>query len=481
MQSSPTEQSSIYCPGCNELFRHDTASEGCPRCGVSLVPGGGSTAVCPTLLWKVGSGDLPHDPTLCSAEDREMRSLIGRELGIYQCESLLGRGGMGWVYLARHRDLERRCAVKILAPGLLAQDEGYLRRFLNEGRAAAALVHPNVVTTHAVGRHDNYHFLEMEFVAGRSLQDLIEAGPIPPIRAMVLTAQIAEGLAAAHRSDILHRDLKPDNILLTHRGIPKIGDFGLAKRVAADRAEGPHDELVGTPNFMAPELFAGQAVTPAADVYAMGVCLFLMLTRRLPYARSRLADLIEAVTNDPVPSVRELCPQVPLEMAECVGMLMAKAPANRPQNGTEALQLLEAVLGHLRDLESILQDALGSVPGIERRRRGEANEFIVALPDGRRQTVVVEQTGASAAERLLQIYSVCCPAEPHYLESALRLNSTVCHGALAVRDIDGKPHFVMIDTYPRSTVDPEEVRRSVMEIANHADAVECRLTDTDNN
>ena len=388
---------------------------------------------------------------------------------------------MGWVFLARHLDLERRCAVKVLAPGLLAEDSGYLHRFLNEGRAAAALVHPNVVTTHAIGCEDGYHFLEMEFVAGRSLQDLIESGPIPPIRATVLAAQVAGGLAAAHRAEILHRDLKPDNILLTHRGIPKIGDFGLAKQVAAGASELPHDELVGTPNFMAPELFAGQPATPAADIYAMGVCLFLMLTRRLPYTRSRLSDLIEAVTNDPIPSVRGLCPDVPLEMAECVGLLMAKAPANRPQNGTEALQLLEAVLGHVRDLETILRDALASVAGVERRRRGEVNEFTVTLPSNRRQKVVVEQTGDSAAERLLQIYSVCCPAEPHYLESALRLNSTVCHGALAVRDIEGKPHFVMIDTYPRSTVDPEEIRRSVMEIANHADAVESRLTDRDDN
>jgi serine/threonine-protein kinase len=410
-----------------------------------------------------------------------MRQLVGRSLDVYDCEALLGRGGMGWVFLARHRDLQRACALKILAPRLLEHDNDYLGRFLNEARAAAALVHPNIVTTHAIGRQEEFHFLEMEFVPGRSLQQLIDAAPLSPVRATKVAAQIAAGLAAAHRTEILHRDLKPDNVLLTHHCIPKIGDFGLAKRVASRAVADGREELAGTPNFMAPELFAGQPASTASDVYSLGVCYFQMLTGRLPFARPRLADLIAAVADEPVPSVREFRSDVSLEMAECVSLLMSRAPANRPRDGTEAAQLLEAILGQVQDVETLLREALADEPGVTYRATEGGHEVSVRLPDGRCQAVVIEQSRHAALDRLLMIYSTCCPTQPEFFESALRLNSTICHGAIAVRDVHGMPYFVMIDAYPRSTVDPEEVRRSVLEIASHADAIERALTGRDRN
>lgn len=467
----------IYCSGCNECFLHSADELRCPRCG-AVSPGHDTTASQqPTLLWRSHPKHISQQDLVHCDEDRRMLDMIGREIGVYTCEALLGRGGMGWVFLARHGELQRACALKLLSPRLLAKDQEYLERFQNEGRAAAALVHPNIVTVHAIGTCGESHFIEMEFVPGRSLQQRLQSAPIPPLRAVALASQIAAGLAAAHRAGVLHRDLKPDNILLTHRGVPKIGDFGLAKRVAA-RATGT-EKLAGTPNFMAPELFEGEPASPASDVYALGVCLFLMLTGRLPFARPRLRQLIAAVRTEPLPSVREFNPNVSLEICESVSLMLAKSPANRPRDGIEASQLLQAVMGQARDLETLLHEALDDQSFVQRERENGRHRLTVTLPDGRRQKVFIEESAHGAAERLLLIYSVCCPAEPGFFPEALRLNAEVSHGAIAVRDINGQPHFVMINTYPRGSVDADEIRCSVLEVAVRADAIEHRLTGAD--
>jgi serine/threonine-protein kinase len=385
---------------------------------------------------------------------------------------------MGQVFLAWHEHLQRKCALKLLLPQA-TRDPDFLQRFLQEGRAAASLVHPNIVTTHAIGGEKGVYFLEMEFVAGRSLQRLLaEDGRLEPLRATALCARIAEGLSAAHRDGIVHRDLKLDNVLLTHQGIPKIGDFGLAKRVMGSEGRLP-DLLAGTPNYMAPELFSGNPATPASDVYALGVCYFLLLTGRFPYSGTSLAELIEAVTHAPLPRIRDELPGIPLEMAECLSLLLSKAPSNRPRDGTEAAQLLEAVCGQVRDLNSLLQEAFEGRPDVVWARHGEGYRVNLTFPDGRRQAAFLEPSRHAVSERLLLIYSICCDAQPAYFEQALRLNSEIPHGGLAVRDVDGRPKFVMLDTYPRATVDAEEVRRSVIEVAWRADFVEKLLTGLD--
>jgi serine/threonine-protein kinase len=386
---------------------------------------------------------------------------------------------MGRVYLAHHTDLHRRCALKVLSPRAAAHDVDYVSRFYHEGRAAAALIHPNVITTHAIGQDQGYHFLEMELVTGPSLQQLIgDQGRLTPVRATSLMAQVAEGLAAAHREKIVHRDLKPDNILLTHRGLPKIADFGLAKRVLwQDGLSAGH--LVGTPNFMAPELFQGEPAAPASDIYALGVSYFVLLTGQFPYTGSSLGDLMHAAMNEPHPNVRRELPEIPLEMAECLSLLMAKSPANRPRDGIEAAQLLRAILGHVRDIDSLLHEAFLDDPNVSWRRGGQRYRLEINLADGRRQAVFVEPSDHGAADRLLLIYSICCRAQPEYYEYALRLNAEIAHGGLSIREVDGELRFCMVDTYPRGTVDPEEVRRSVLEVAMRADAIEQLLTGAD--
>lgn len=467
----------LYCAGCNERFAAWADDRTCPRCGAKLADDG-ERALAETLLIRPG---VDHSPGAVSFAAQEPDNLIGRQLHVYVCESLLGAGGMGRVYLAHHQALGRKCALKILSPKLAAQDADYVARFQQEARAAAALVHPNIVTAHAIGYEQGYHFLEMEFLAGQSLQQLVaREGALNPVRATALALQIAEGLAAAHRERIIHRDLKPDNVLLTRKGIAKIADFGLAKRIAA-HAGTPERYLVGTPNYMAPELFEGVPASPNTDVYALGVCYFLLLTGRLPFICGNLAELRRVIREEAAPPVRSLRPEIPLEMAECLTVLLSKTPHNRPRDGIEAAQLLRAVLGQVRDLESLLVEAFSEAGTARWTRIGDGYEVLLVLPDGRRQQLFIEPSSHAPAERLLLIYSICCDARPDYYEQALRLNSEIPHGGLAIREIDGVARFVMIDTYPRATVDPEEIRRSALEVALRADALEALLTGADSN
>ena len=276
----------VFCPSCQFSIAPD--AKFCPECGQAYSPDATQISETQIVSPRAVSSSAQNVPRASMASSVD--ELIGQQIDRYQCKALLGSGAMGRVYLAHHVDLHRNCALKILPPQLVESDPGYVERFANEGRAAAALNHPNIVTIHAIGEDRGYHFLEMEFVAGQSLRRLVEEdGPQDPVRATSLALRIAEGLAAAHMAGILHRDLKPDNVMLTHLGVPKITDFGLAKRVALDpdplkAAAGPHVEVVGTPPFMAPELFQMSDATTSSDVYALGVCYFYLLTGRLPFS-----------------------------------------------------------------------------------------------------------------------------------------------------------------------------------------------------
>ena len=474
----PLEQfilANVYCTACNQLFSAEKAA--CPRCGM-LLPEQERVWHRDTMVLDA----VDSDPSTASTEiDLDHLLLPGQVLDIYQCQKMLGRGGMGVVYLARNTSLQRLCALKLLSPRRVSRDIDYVERFENEGRAAAALVHPNVVTTHAIGRVGDYRYLEMEYVPGNSLQNEIdEQGAIGPIRSTAMAVGIASGLAMAHRLGIIHRDLKPDNILVTPGGIPKIVDFGLAKRVRGDDL--PTSNLAGTPYFMAPELFEGQQGTPASDVYALGVCYYLMLTGRFPFEGDSVSSLMKAILTAEYTSVRRINEDIPLDVAECVSLMLNREPRNRPRDAGAASQLLQAVLGSARDLDNLVYDAFHGLPNIRwERGRDDGFEVHLSLRGERAQTVYVENSDHAAGDRLLMIYSICCEARPDFFEDALRLNAVMHHGGLSIRDIDGRPFFVMVDTYPRITVSGEDIRRSAIELGSRADAVEQLLTGKDVN
>ncbi len=477
--SSPSGSADLlYCFGCNERFLATDERRLCPRCGLPSERDNIDPTV-PTFLWKSADQWASRQPHSQSSAEHDLVGLIGLQLGDYKVQSLLGRGGMGYVFLARHAHLDRDSALKILAPELVARDPDYLDRFLHEGQAMAAMQHPNIVSVYNIERIGDYQCLDMEYVSGRSLQYLLSDRRLPTERILFLGAEIARGLSEAHSEGILHRDLKPDNVLMTLSGVPKIADFGLAKRLNTESTE--QALPAGTPHYMAPELFQGGQPSPASDIYALGVCMFQMLAGRVPFAQAGMQALIAAVTSHSIPNLRLLRPDIPLEMAEVVLQMLDKSPQNRPQNGIEAAAMLDAIIGGLPDLQTLVDEAFDFEPHVFWKPIGAAFELNVQLSHNRQQTVWIESTGVSAREKVLKIYSHCCPAVKQYYEKALRLNDVITHGALMLQDIDGVPWFVIQNCYPRFTVDAEEVRRSVLEIAFHADAIERELTGQDRN
>lgn len=477
--SSRIRQASLFCPACRARLVRDATHLVCPRCLLRTTRvdfEGAEETLIRDETYK--AEDTP------SSDDGKVSEwaadLVGCQLGDYTIEAFLGEGAMAAVFLARHRDLGRRSALKVLSPKRLRSDSSFFQRFRAEARVASSLIHPHVVTTHGVGQASGYHFIEMEFVAGRSLQKHLDHLPMSQDEACRLLVQIADGLAAAHRDGMLHRDLKPDNILLTHARSAKLGDFGLAKPVRAS-APGELSYLAGTPHYMAPELLLGRAPGPAADVYSLGVCFFVMLSGRLPYHAVTLDDLRRTLRTNAIPDLRAERDDITLEAAEVLALLTDHSPRNRPADGMAASNLITSLLGHVRDLEDLLRAGTADDPCVRLYRRDGYYEVLVTLPGGRKQRVFVDESHDPLSERLVRFTSTCGPVDSEHFEKVLRMNSRIAHGALAIRNIAGQDQFVMVDSYPRATIDPEEVRRTVWEVAVYADELERELTGRDDN
>jgi len=420
----------------------------------------------------IGVSELPD----VSANDE----LVGTRLGIYLIERFLGKGGMARVYRAKHLTLERACAIKVLRPSRNTGEGGAVESLLAEARAAAALVHPHVVTLHTIGHEGNHHFLEMEFVDGQSLAQLIRSkGPLPAPEATRLMVQTSSALAQAHHIGMIHRDIKPSNVLVTREGVAKLSDFGLAKQGVAllDSTDGR--VLTGTPYFMAPELFHGEPATARSDVYAMGVMYYTLLTGRVPVSGASLNELVRAHARRTEVDVRDIVAVAGDAPSRVVEACLAPIAERRYADAGELFDELRAVYGSLRDLESLLEESLADAQ-VTFQGSGDKSEVSVELDGGRSQIVHVEIcSGAAVSDQIVEIFSICGPVCDRYLRRALELNASIPHGSIAIQTVDGKPQFVMSNAYPRATCDPEEIRRSVLSIARHADEVEQRLTGQD--
>jgi eukaryotic-like serine/threonine-protein kinase len=253
--------------------------------------------------------------------------------GRYAVERPLGHGGMATVYLAHDRELDRPVAIKVLGPPL-ARDEDFVGRFRREATTVARLSHPNIVQIFDLGKEDERLYIVMEYVEGESLAALLaRERRLAPAQAVELAQQACLALECAHSEGVVHRDVKPANLLLRGDGTLKVADFGIA-RSDQTTAHTQTGTVLGTASYLAPEQAAGEPVTPRADLYSLGVVLYELLTGEPPRRIESLAQLASLHTG-PVRPVRELAPEVPEHLEAAVMRCLARNPDYRPETAAE--------------------------------------------------------------------------------------------------------------------------------------------------
>jgi serine/threonine protein kinase len=260
--------------------------------------------------------------------------------GRYRVEDVLGRGGMGVVLKVRDLTLEEDVALKVIRAGLAA-DPAFLDQLKQEIRLARRITHRFVMRTHDFGEAGGVPFVTMEYLKGVTLQSLLEnRGRLPLPLVLRIARQVAEGLEAAHAVQVVHRDIKPLNVLFDVRGDAKIMDFGLA---APARGAHPDSHTAGTPRYMSPEQIRGEPADARSDLYALGVMMFELCAGEVPYKGPRIADLLNQHLEAAIPSLREACPEAPEDLAALVARLMAKRREDRPQSAAEVVEILRLI------------------------------------------------------------------------------------------------------------------------------------------
>jgi outer membrane protein OmpA-like peptidoglycan-associated protein len=279
------------------------------------------------------------DDRAASAAGGALGELVpGTVIGGYQIDGVAGRGGMGIVYRATQLSLGRTVALKVIDPHLAA-DPGFRRRFEDESALAASLDHPSVVTIHEAGEDQGRLYVSMRLVPGTDLGKLLAAeGPLEAGRAVALIAGVADALDAAHAAGLVHRDVKPSNVLVERRPGGErafLSDFGVVKRIGADAEKTGSAGWVGSADFVAPEQVLGGAVDGRSDIYALGGVLYTALTSRVPFDRPDIAGKLYASVNEPVPSVRRVRPELPAGLDEVIARATAKDPGARYATAAE--------------------------------------------------------------------------------------------------------------------------------------------------
>ena len=367
-------ENQLYCAGCNVRFKakkyDPKRTYNCPKCAQPLaVQGEADTSTDGVALNTQGgiSAEKSNDP------------LIGRKVGQYKILKKLGQGGMGSVYQAKHLELGRAVALKLLSPKLAEEEPDAVERFKREARAAAVLSHPNVVTVYYVGTEGPHHFIELEYVDGESLQTRVQREKrLTVAEATRITMDAARALGAAHEQNIVHRDIKPGNIMLTRDEQVKVMDFGLAKDVASSSQLTMSGHIMGTPHYMSPEQCDGEKLDGRSDIYSLGATYYAMLAGRTPYQGSSLLSILRQQADAPVPDVREQCPDLPKRVQRIIEKSMAKKPDDRYGTCQDMVADLETVLadagapggraasakpGQAHDLKASLSKAMGPLRG----------------------------------------------------------------------------------------------------------------------
>ena len=296
----------------------------------------------------------------------------------YELEELVGTGGMSSVFRAHDRLLDRKVALKVLHEQYTS-DEDYVERFRREARAVAALSHPNIVTVIDRGEHDGRQFIVFEYVAGENLKQLIgRRGPAPVTTALELGIQIARALSFAHQQGLVHRDVKPQNVLLNGEGEAKVTDFGIARSLDVQHGMTQTGTVLGTSDYIAPEQAQGQRVDEQTDVYSLGVVLYELLTNEVPFPGENFVAVAMRHINEEPPSIRAKRPDVSPRLEAAVHRAMAKDAADRFPTMADLCHELEACLAEAHGTQ-VLPAAQPQRARARQRRRGPSPWPLILL------------------------------------------------------------------------------------------------------
>lgn len=292
---------------------------------------------------------MTHPPA-----DRLFLDFQAAVAGRYSLERELGRGGMGVVYLAREVRLDRPVAIKLLPPSKAA-DPRLRERFLREARTAAKLSHPNVIPIHAVEEVGEFVFFAMAYIEGETLTERVRRrGPLVPSDASRVLRDVAWALAYAHQQGVIHRDVKPDNILLESTGRVLVADFGIAGVVAGAGALAG-GEVIGTPEFMSPEQALGEVVDARSDLYSLGIVGYFAFSGALPFESEKATEVLAKQVTEPAPPLSSVAPLVPRRLAQAIDRCLAKEPGERPEGTAALAEQLSHALEQRRELPVALR------------------------------------------------------------------------------------------------------------------------------
>jgi serine/threonine protein kinase len=275
----------------------------------------------------------------------------------YELVAQQGSGGMSVIYKALDRMLGRMVAIKILRPNL-TKDPAFLEKFQQEARSVAMMAHPNIVTVHDVGSDGATHYIVMEMIEGHDLKKLIKArGGLPFDKALEYGIQMCAGLGFAHRSQLVHADVKPQNILINREGIVKVTDFGIAQAYTDTMPQTRSEVVWGSPHYFAPEQARGEKPSPASDVYSIGIVIFEMFTGRLPYVGSSQRDLALAHIKGEIPRAKDFNADLPEDLSNVIAKVMSKRPNDRYKHADQLGHILQEL--RERSRQSAQQTAAG--------------------------------------------------------------------------------------------------------------------------
>ena len=297
-----------------------------------------------------------------------MSELVGNKIGNYELTRHLGRGGMADVYEALHKDLDVHRAIKVIRPDFVSSED-FRQRFLREARAAAQLEHPNIVRVYDFGVENGQYHMVMQLVRGTDLSDLLKhQGAYSEAAAIALTVKLASALGAAHGLGLVHRDVKPQNIMIAEGGEPILMDFGIAKLLTAETALTQTGVGIGTPAYMSPEQAQGLEVTAASDLYSLIIVLFEMLTGEQPYrAETPIASILRVI-NEPLPRLRTLVPGANERLESVIIKGTAKSPGDRYEDAQALIRDLQG--------DASTTDTTVVVPTAAPRQKQQNQRFI---------------------------------------------------------------------------------------------------------